>query len=182
MHLKFVLILFVLTACSGKPTEQRQVASSNTPETNRDTTIAATTPIDYDAMFKLDTYLASPPNDTSVVQEITESVAVIISPTEEQAKALEAEYGEDFYTIADDANYYQSLAITMIDSLGVKSVNASKPFVRFIGVNDTFNLDIRKPGVPEWNIIFFNTVKPPEIIPAIELTEEKIKTYFDLKK
>jgi hypothetical protein len=181
MRIKFILIFFMLAACSGYKTEQDQVTSSDISDAKPDTVIAGSVPIDYDAMLKLETYLSSE-KDTSVLQEITESVALLILPTTEQVEALEAEYGEDFYTIADDASYYQSMASTMIDSLGVKSIDASKPFVRFVGRDSVYTLDIRKQGLPEWNIIFFNTAKAPEIIPAIELTEEKIKTYFDLDK
>lgn len=180
MRMMLPLLLLVLTACSGKKREQAEVVSSNAGETSADATIGTAAPLDYDALFKLETYLANPENDTSLLQVITESVALMITPTEAQVNALEAEYGEDFYTIADDASYYQAMAGMMIDSLGVNSVNASKPFVQFIGASDTFTLDIRKQGLPEWNVIFFNTKKSPEVIPAIELTEEKIRTYFEL--
>lgn len=45
-------------------------------------------------------------------------IAVFLSPTDAQIEAMKKERGEkDFYIIADDAMYYQSLAFETLDTL-----------------------------------------------------------------
>jgi hypothetical protein len=179
MKVIYVFIFTLIVSCTVKKAEP-EAAVADTTDTEVDSAVMKGDIPDYEAMFKLETYVVPPQGDTSLVQEIHESMALIVLPTPAQVEAMEAEYGEDFYTIADDASYYQSIAMQMIDSLQVKTVHASKRFVQFTTEEDTVTLDVRKQGVPEWNIIFFHVKKKPEIIPAIELTEEHIKNYFDL--
>lgn len=135
---------------------------------------------DYGEEFKLENYLVEK-KDTTDLQEISGSVALIVFPTEEQINEMQEDYGEDnFYTVADDANYYQASAIGLIDSLQVETVNASSRFVQFTGNDKTWMLDLRGRKTAPWNIIFFKENKEPLIVPAVELDIPKIREYFEL--
>src|SRR5688500_9926642 len=62
----------------------------------------------YGDEFKLDNYLVHVNIDSSDLEEVRESVALLIYPTDDQVEEMKKEYGEeDFYTVADDALWYQ---------------------------------------------------------------------------
>ena len=106
----------------------------------------------------------------------------MIDPTDVQIQEMKKKYGEDdFYTMADDGNYYQATATKLLDSLGIKTVWANKPFVRFIGANKAWTLNLTRKGLPVWNLIFFNKMKEPKIIGTAGVTTEAIDSYFNGK-
>ncbi len=187
---KILITALVLASCGPskkeivselKPVDKTQSVSEVLP----DSLVVDSTEgeYNYEDQFKLDNYLVYVNIDNNDLQEISESVALLVYPTDVQIEEMKKEYGEeDFYTVADDASYYQGTAIGMIDSLGVNKMTAKKRFIRFKRQSEksTWTLDIRKAGTAEWNIIFFHKDKDPEIISAIDLTYEKIKSYFEL--
>lgn len=131
-------------------------------------------------LWTLENYLAHESPDTTSVQLVTSTCAVLIYPTDDQIDELTRENGdEDFSTIADDSNYYQSVAIDLLDSAGINTVTASRHYVRFIGKHNSWLLNVRKKGGVAWGIILFNKTKSPEIVSAIDLSKEYIGRYFD---
>ncbi len=134
--------------------------------------------MDGNDFFKLESYLDSDPVDTTKVQPIDYKCALLIYPNEKQIEEMKKEYGEDFFTIADDGNYYQGTAIGLLDSLKIKTISANKPFIRFIGTNKTWTLNLTRKGLPAWNLIFFARNKEPEIIGTAGLTTEKVNEFF----
>lgn len=127
----------------------------------------------------IDDYLVESINDTAV-QKISGRVVLLVLPGEEQVDAILKEYGEETAsTILDDASFYQSRAANLIDSLGIKTVNSEKRFIYYRNVIREWNLDLYKNNSP-WVVIFFNVDQRPEVVPTIEVTEEKIKAYFNL--
>jgi hypothetical protein len=131
----------------------------------------------FESYINLENYIVADA-DTSNVQEINASCAVIVNPTGDQMQSMEKEYGDDFATMADDYSFYQSEAIIKFDSAKVKVVNAEKRFVKLIGKSGSWTLDLRKDGAPEWNIILFNIDKKPQVSSAIDITYEKVGEYF----
>jgi len=174
--LQTIIIAAVFLSC-GKTKETK----SDSLKTASDTTKA--TEFDYDALFKLESYLASEQSDTSKVQTIDFDCAVFIYPTDEQIEELKKTEGEDnFYVGADDSNFYQSQAIQLLDSVGIKTADPEKKqFLKFIGSQNNWTLDIRKKNLPAWNLIFFKKDKAPQVTPTTMLTLEMVKTYFDKK-
>lgn len=141
------------------------------------------TEIDYEGLFKLESYLVTTPVDTSRVQTIDFDCAILVYPTDEQIEEIKKEEGEDdFYTIADDNNWYQGLAIEMLDSVGIKKEGASRQFIRLIGQNETWTLDLRKKNLPTWNMVFFKRDKKPVVIQTIDLTTDEVRDYFEVQK
>lgn len=126
----------------------------------------------------IDDYLVESISDTAI-QKISGSLVLIIHPGQEQIDAMLKEYGEeDLSTILDDASFYQSSAINLIDSLGIKTVTAEKRFIYYQNVIREWNLDLHKNNSP-WVVIFFDLDQRPEVVSTIEVTEEKIKAYFN---
>jgi hypothetical protein len=93
------------------------------------------------------------------------------------------EYGEeDLYALADDNNYYANLSFELLEKLNVKTVNIQSGIIKLIGEQNKENwtLDMSKKDAPGWNLIFFNINRHPVIISTVELTERKIKEYFNI--
>ncbi|HEY3429196.1 MAG TPA: hypothetical protein VGK39_00885 [Cyclobacteriaceae bacterium] len=174
---KIVLLGFVLASCTqpGKKEESNQ----DSVKVAADTTSAQSS---NENPFALETYLFQGKVNGNDVQTISETSVLVVNPTDEQIEAMKKEYGEeDFYTIADDASFYQAEAISLIDSLGIKKVAAVKPFALLVGEAAPKTISLRRKGAPGWMIILFNKNKAPEIVPAIDVNRDKLKEYFDLK-
>ncbi len=138
-----------------------------------------TEPFDYDAQFKLETYLVPEQIDTSKIQVVDTDCAILIYPTPEQIEEMKKKEGEEnFYIGADDSNFYQGQAIGLIDSLGIKTLTANKQFIKFTGERNSWTLDIRRKDTPAWNLILFKKSKMPQVEPTISLTIEKLQSYF----
>ena len=171
-----LLFAFILAAC----TSQFKREESTQDSTVVDSTSAQSS--NTENLFKLDTYLVQGKVNGNDVQTITESAVLVVNPTDEQIEEMNKEYGEeDFYTIADDASFYQANALTLLDSMGVKKIGANKPFALLISETSPYTLNVRRKGAPGWMLILFNKKKSPEIVPAIDVNREMIKSYFDLK-
>jgi len=177
----FAIILALLASCSRKNNPNGDTLASDSGTIIPDSATFAKNNEEVDA-WKLESYLTKELPDTTTIQTVTSDCAVLIYPTDDQIDELTRENGEeDFATIADDSNYYQSVAIDLLDSAGIKTVTASRHYLKFVGKNNSWLLDIRKKGAVTWGIILFNTVKQPEVISAIDLTKEHIEQYFDRK-
>jgi hypothetical protein len=184
--LLIVLTAAMLLACSN-PTDYHSTSHALDSITHTDEIDSIDTALkqdtaeyDYESLFNLSTYLTDSTLLEDSIQVINSDCAVLIYPTSAQIDAMIKDNGEDnFYIIADDNNWYQGVAIGMIDSVGVKTIGATKPFLRFEGKEKRWTLAIRKKNLPEWNIVFFNTSKEPKIISAIELSVDQVQEYFN---
>ncbi|HTH57528.1 MAG TPA: hypothetical protein VL728_15865 [Cyclobacteriaceae bacterium] len=135
---------------------------------------------DYNAQFKLENYLAGEQTDPSKVQVIDYDCAVLIYPTHEQVEEMKKTEGEEeFYTIADDANFYQTRVIQILDSAKIKTAGTEKQFIKFAGDRSSWTLDVRKKNLPGWNLILFSKKKAPQPTAAVNVTYDLVKSYFE---
>jgi hypothetical protein len=133
---------------------------------------------DYQHWFQIESYLADDNIPSDSIQEIDISGVIVINPTPAQIKSLMKENGEAFYTIADDASFYQASAMAQFDSLAVKTIVADKRYLKLKGKEKSWLIDIRQQHAPEWNMIFFDQQKAPKVMPAIDVTPEELLNYF----
>ncbi len=141
--------------------------------------ITDTASVNVNDLFKLDSYLDNKVIDTASLLTIDFDCAFIIYPSDEQMEEMKREYGEDdFFTIVDDGSYYHGTATGLLDSLQITTVSATKPFVRFIGVDKTWTLNLTRKGLPAWDLIFFKRNIEPKIIGTAGLKADEIKDYF----
>lgn len=182
---KIILAAFVLSSCTQQSKKEETTQDTVAVVSNPSEVINDSNSVDSlssEDLFKFEAYLVKSKVNGEDVQTISESSVLVVNPTDEQIDEMMKEYGEeDFYTIADDASYYQANAISIIDSLGVKSVSAEKPYALLIGDNAPWTINLRKKGAPGWMIILFNKSKAPEIVPAIDVNRELLTSYFELK-
>jgi hypothetical protein len=177
-HLTITILVLGLWSCS-RPSDK------NVGNDGRDTLQSLgqvntdTVSVDVNDLFKLTSYLDNKVIDTVSLLTIDFDCAFIIYPTDEQMEEMKKEYGEDdFFTIMDDGNYYHGTAIGLLDSLQITTVSATKPFVRFIGTDKTWTLNLTRKGLPTCNLIFFKKNKEPKIIGTAGLSADEIKDYF----
>ncbi|WP_456462718.1 hypothetical protein [Reichenbachiella sp.] len=132
----------------------------------------------YDSYFMLSNYETT---SNKVASTIEESCAIFINPTSDQILMLKKEYGEnDFYTIADDTNWYTFKASEKLEKLNIKILNLESGILKFVGQSETWTLDLLQPGAPEWNFILFNIKKTPLISSTVDVTDSELKEYFDI--
>lgn len=173
-----IVSVFVIMSCSKPSDNQANTEQPDTLQTLRQRLIDTT-----EVYNQFQEYLDYGAIDTAKLLVIDYDCALLVYPTEEQIEEMKKEYGEDdFYAIADDANFYQGTAIGLLDSLKVKTVTATKPFVRFNGVRSTWTLNLKKKGLPKWNLIFFKTKEEPAIKDAVGLTAQDVNNYFYVDK
>ncbi|WKZ58797.1 MAG: hypothetical protein QY309_13070 [Cyclobacteriaceae bacterium] len=107
--------------------------------------------------------------------------AVLIYPDEAEINKMKKEYGEDdFYIIADDNNWYQGMAIEMLDSLGIKKATVHGDSLRFKGESRTWGFDLKRDSLTGWNLILFSRTKGPQVVSTVDLTTQQIRDYFGI--
>src|SRR4051812_31687238 len=90
-----MVLVIGMAGCNNKQTEK---ASYDSTAVAVDTTVQAATSgtdDDYKYYLNFNNYLTDKSYDTSVMQIIDSSAAIIINPTGEQIKRMEKEMGED---------------------------------------------------------------------------------------
>lgn len=127
-----VIIIFTLLSCSKTSDKNSGGASTDTLQPAvRDSMNSSADSVDY---LRLESYIVPDQNDTTSCYIIHHNCAVIVNPTDKQIDDMIKLNGEDdFATIADDFSYYQSTAMQMIDSVGVKTESSEKQYIKFIG-------------------------------------------------
>ncbi|HWA32490.1 MAG TPA: hypothetical protein VG737_00090 [Cyclobacteriaceae bacterium] len=167
-----VVASVILSCCSGKVNEKTATNIDSVATESADSVA-----LDYSL---LESYVHEAVADTTNVETVDYDCAVLVYPTEDQIAAMEKEYGDDFYTVADDAQFYQATAIEKLDSAGITQlVSNSKRYLKFQGNSREWTLDVRKRGAPEWNVIFFKKEKQPKIAYAIDVNSDSIRSYFN---
>ncbi|MBL7835819.1 MAG: TPM domain-containing protein [Cyclobacteriaceae bacterium] len=140
-------------------------------------TLRAQAQADIPDMPTLEGFLVDAITDTAV-QELSGSLVLIVQPSDKQISEMEKEYSEDeLSTIFDDASFYQSEAVQLLDSLGIKNVTSSKRFVRYRNVIREWYFDLEKQNSP-WVLIFLATDQKPQVVFTTDLSAEKIQSYF----
>jgi hypothetical protein len=173
-----IALTSILFSCSG-PGGDKAVSTDSLAVSQADTIRESTDSISYEDLFNVETYLSNPVSDTSLVQTITADAAVLVYPTEAQAEAMKKEYGEeDFYTVADDASFYQASAIDVLDSLKINTITAERSYLKFVGNKNKWTLNVLRKGAPGWMLILFNSKKAPAIVPTAEFGLDQARDYF----
>jgi hypothetical protein len=173
-YLATVIVFFSCNSAQKEAHEDEAVKSEESLESGFD-------PTSFESFLRLENYLSATKVVDSELQVIDSSCAIFVNPTGRQMKEMREAYGEEgLASLTDDNGYFQSNARRILDSVSVKIRDADKRFIKLIGEDGrTWILDLRKAGAPEWNLIIFNTRREPEIVPAIDLTQNKAVRYFD---
>jgi hypothetical protein len=174
--MKKILLILVCCSCEVKTVETNSALTEV-----GDTLRAGFDENNYESFLDLENYMVGEePDAAEQILTVDSTAVVIVNPTDAQRKEMEEKYGEDFHTIADDASFYQSEAMVRLDSAQIRQISlpSEQRYVRLKGIASSWLLDLRKEGAPEWNVIFFDIRKEPEIVSAIDVTTDRIKQFF----
>ncbi|PWW30740.1 hypothetical protein [Chryseobacterium sp. AG844] len=100
---------------------------------------------------------------------LKENTILFITPSEKKTEELKKQHGEDFYTIADDANYYYSNATEYLDSLKIKYANYNKNEV--IAFKEGLKTKIITPQKSSWYSILYKD-KKAKVVDLINFKKE----------
>lgn len=108
---------------------------------------------------------------------LDKSLVVFVSPSATKLEKLKKSMGADFFTIADDANFYYSDAISILDSLNVKYINADET-TKFTYTDKNNNpVEIEKTDKNWYALLYDNDEKTYKIIDLIAFSEEYKKQF-----
>jgi len=180
------LIVFYLGLLSCTKTSDNKI-NIGQPDSLKSLKTDTTEAVDdgYTDILKLESYLVTSELDTSKLQLVDFDCAVSIFPTDKQIEEIKksCKDEDDFYTGADDNQWYIGKANLIIDdSVGVKRITDSRDFIKFVGDKETWVLDIRKKKYLAWGLILFKRDKKPKIVETSGLTTDSVRNYFDIKK
>ncbi len=131
----------------------------------------------YKAMYRLEDYLTQVID--SSVQMIDFNCAVVITPTNKQIDELREILGQDFNENLKINTRHSEAVRCMIESKGIPALAATGQFLRFIGKDRTWDLDIRKDTFPDWKFILFKEKSEPMILLSLYMTIEEVEQYFE---
>lgn len=112
------------------------------------------------------TVIHIPNKDTLWLKEKT---VVFISPSLKKIEKLKKEQGEDFYTIADDANYYYANATEHMDSLHEKYTNQNETVI--LAYKDGTKTKVIPKQKSDWYSILYKD-RNFKVVDLINFTEE----------
>lgn len=108
------------------------------------------------------------PESASIPSEYVSPVVLFIDPDERKLEQLRREYGEDYYTMTDDAMWYRSQAYDLLEEAGIPYANpqADEAWFEVNGVPTRFSWrDVDK----AWFLILYNGHHEPNILHDIDL-------------
>lgn len=105
---------------------------------------------------------------------LNEKSVLFISPSIKKLEKLKKQYGEDFYTIADDANYYSANALEYMDSLHEKYLNRNENTI--IAYKDKGKVKIIPLSQKNWYSILYKN-NNYEIVDLVNFKKEYISFF-----
>jgi len=111
---------------------------------------------------------------------ISEKAGIFIGPDNLQIEQLKSEIGEDdFYTIADDNNYYESEASDFLEQKNIKIVYPKTRYLKFkTATGKEFNFDTKSKANPGWLTVLFDPKKESPIIVSPVDIDLEYEIYF----
>jgi hypothetical protein len=105
-------------------------------------------------------------------------IAVFYSPDKVTAEQLRNKLGEDnFYTVVDDNNFYNSEAMKVIDTYNIRVMLTSDRYIEFVkndgekSIMDCYSLESK------WGVVLFDGKQSPLVTSPIDI-EKDLKKYF----
>lgn len=180
--LQIILIGFIISSCNSKKRTETQTESE--PEKTvtqllkgnlKDSLENQQTEEDWkkwnlERIEKEDIIITKNQIDTSDIYNADNQNVIFISPTAKEINEMKKRFGEDdFYTVADDINYYRSQAYEFLESRTMKSYQTDKRFIRFtMKDGDTVYVDTEKIE-SKWTIILCDGYDKPYSSDIIDL-------------
>ena len=171
MNKKLVYWVFILLlSCNSHQNNNQNISSIDPVKTE------STPPLDFkNKSYKsLDYAKSEAINDTSQYFLINQECALYIQPDTSWINAQQRSMPEDDWnTIVDDHQYYESIAEDTLKSYGVNVINrdGDKRFLKFVLKNNSvYTLDKLKMK-DAWGLILFNEINDPVLWGGSEIND-----------
>jgi hypothetical protein len=86
---------------------------------------------DFDKAFRIESYLIPQPANPSEITVIQGNITIYTYPDDKTIEAMRKKHGDDFYTIADDVNWYRFESSQLLDSLKVAQITVTTRYLEF---------------------------------------------------
>jgi hypothetical protein len=181
-----VLGLLGAMACSPRKADNSQDSTSMTRDSvrtaksiNDSIKYPERDSIDYEKAMRIESYLIPKPQDSKETTVINQTCAIFTYPDDNAIEVMKKKYGDDFYIIADDVNWYCYESGQILDSLKVTRITVNTRYIEFVGSVKSYFLDTQAIGGPGWNLFFLHSKKEPKIVSMVGLSSDSVRTYFD---
>jgi hypothetical protein len=167
----FILIICTLLffSCQDKKNNPR----NNNNETSLDSVKISVDNKDlYEASFNIGNYITKVAPTDDEITFINENCCIFIDPDSAQIAEMKGKSKEDeenFYTVADDFNFYSYEASKFLDSIHLKRIYPHTRYLNFIMSDDSILIDTKSKISRGWITILFNTNKKPKIVSPVNL-------------
>lgn len=179
-------LFLTVFGCSDTGNQQNQITEGVTPDASpvpaqHDTLTRKTNSYSIYSNAELKDYIVADISGNNFTL-VTERSGIFISPDTEEIEHMKKEYGEDFYTAADDNLYYEYEADKLLEEKNIKTVYPKTRYLKFkTNTGQEYFFDTKTEDSPNWYLILFDPSKDrPEIISAIDIAEE-YSSYFSQK-
>ena len=183
----FLVVLVIASACSSKNVDglQSSTQMSDTLQNNDFSSVNDSTnnlseeSLDYDKAFRIESYIVAQPDKPSEITVIRQNSAVYTYPDDQTIEAMKKKYKDDFYTIADDVNWYRFESSQLLDSLKISQLTVTTRYLEFSQLGKRIFIDTQAFG-SDWRLFFLHTQKDPKIVSMVGLSVDSVLAYFDV--
>ncbi|MCW3126424.1 MAG: uncharacterized protein JWO03_2082 [Bacteroidetes bacterium] len=114
---------------------------------------------------------------------VSGNAVVLALPDSAQIEDMKHRKGEEnFYMMADDANWYFTQARAFANGQGVRVVESPERYIRFGTNSSALLFDKHAKASPGWLVILFRPDGMPKIINAVDIQTEYPKYFADKDK
>jgi hypothetical protein len=172
-ELTIIFLILLVFACQSKKSAPGNTTEAVTDSEIVNIDIISIEPKDlYEESFRIENYLTTDTPEDEEITLITEDCCVFISPDSTQIVTLKGntiEDQENFYTIADDNNYYDYEASKFLDSIKLKRIYPKTRYLKFVMSDGSLLVDTRSKISRGWITILFDVDKKPKIINPVDI-------------
>lgn len=120
---------------------------------------------------------SAPADDVTL---ISDKAGIFIGPDSIQIEQMKSELGEeDFYTVADDNNYYESEARDFLEQKNIKVVYPKTQYLKFkTATGKEYTFDTKSKASRGWLTVLFNPKKESPIIVSLADIDLEFESYF----
>ena len=167
------LILLIICSFLFFSCQEKARKTSNNNGTLSDSVIVSVDNKDpYAESFNIENYLTkeTPRDDETTL--ISENCCIFIHPDSAQIAKMKGTNKKDednFYTVADDINFYNSEASKFLDSMHLKRIYPDTRYLKFVMTDGSILIDTKSKISRGWITILFNTNKRPKIVSPVNL-------------
>ncbi len=176
----YLVLILVIAGCSETPSlknKSSEIFTDNEQFTNPDESESSNSVAFLSPDLQRFLVTSAPADDITI---ISDKAGIFVGPDSIQIEQLKNDLGEeDFYTVADDNNYYESEARDFLEQKYIKVVYPKTQYLRFkTSTGKEYIFDTKSKANRGWLTILFNPKKESPIIVSLADIDFNFESYF----